>query len=68
MHERRMEVEAETEVEGGRTGAWEPVTEGGRAGAQAGEVTAMGEPGTRKKGPRQLRAWVKPATRVSSQQ
>lgn len=43
------------------------MTEGGVAGAQTGGAAAVGEPGTGKRGPRQPRAWVKPATRLSSQ-
>lgn len=49
MHVGRTEVKAEP------PGAWEPVTGGGMAGAQAGRAAAVGEPGTGKRGPRQLR-------------
>lgn len=48
MHVGRTEAKAEP------PGAWEPVTGGGMAGAQAGRAAAVGEPGTGKRGPRQL--------------
>lgn len=60
FHSHTLEVDGalvhvgRTEVKAEPPGAWEPVTGGGMAGAQAGRAAAVGEPGTGKRGPRQL--------------